>query len=56
MVFLMMKLRSPELLFLGNNVCNFSGVTALSNNVRFTLAMAKRIVVTNRRITYRVGR
>ncbi|WP_103068877.1 hypothetical protein [Aquimarina sediminis] len=36
------------------NIYSFTGVTALTNNVRFTLATGKQTVITNRKITYRV--
>ncbi|WP_438425386.1 hypothetical protein [Aquimarina macrocephali] len=41
---------------LGGNIYSFTGITALSNNVRFTLATAVRKVITNRNITYRINR
>ncbi len=39
---------------LGSDVYSFTGVTALSNNTRFTLATGVRTVIINRRTTYRV--
>ncbi len=39
---------------LGSNRYQFNGVTAFSNNLRFTLGSGFRKVITNRRITYRV--
>ncbi|WP_367590036.1 hypothetical protein [Aquimarina sp. 2201CG1-2-11] len=39
---------------LGSNVYGFIGVTSFSNNVRYTLAIGTRTVITNRNITYRV--
>ncbi|WP_148639123.1 hypothetical protein [Aquimarina longa] len=41
---------------LGGNVYGFNGVTTLSNNVRFTLALGINTVITNRNITYRVNK
>ncbi|MDY8136367.1 hypothetical protein [Aquimarina sp. 2201CG5-10] len=39
---------------LGSNVYGFIGVTSFSDNVRYTLAIGMRTVITNRNITYRV--
>ncbi|QKX03789.1 hypothetical protein HN014_02260 [Aquimarina sp. TRL1] len=39
---------------LGGNTYGFNGVTALANNLRFTIALGKRTIITNRRITYRI--
>lgn len=42
---------------LGSDIYQFNGVTALSNNVRFTIARSSvsTTVITNRKITYRVN-
>ena len=39
---------------LGSNMYQLNGVTAIANNLRFTLGIGIRKVITNRRITYRV--
>lgn len=41
---------------MGSNIYSFNGTTALADNLRFTFAIGRRNVITNRRITYRVKR
>ena len=40
----------------GGGIYSFWGVDALQDDLRFTLAFARRIIITNRRITYRVNK
>lgn len=41
---------------LGSNVFQFAGITALTNNVRYTFGLATTTIITNRRITIRVNK
>lgn len=41
---------------LGSNQYRFNGVAALVNNARFTFALGRKIIITNKRITYRVDK
>lgn len=40
---------------LGSNIFSFNGISAISNNNRFTIGLATTTIITNRRITYRVN-
>lgn len=41
---------------LGGNAYRFNGVTTLFNNARYTFAIGKKTVITNRRLTHRVNK
>ncbi len=41
---------------LGSDQYRFNGVTAISDNARFTFAIGRRTVITNKNITYRVNK